>query len=179
MTVISLMLKFFYYNVLHIWSNTSFTTTRIKRQPFEFMGSSKSYATESGDAQSRFVEYIFISSNTWFLGKLKTVKTTIMILPRKLITQIEEQGNQLGVGIFDPIAATGGIGAVEQWKSTARNLLHWRKTIALLCFFPLIILGILFTYHYSGSCNSFSLITPSNDCSSSLQCFWKLSKCDR
>ena len=144
MTVLSLILKFFYYNVLHIWSNTIFTTTRIKSQPFEFMGSSKSYVTESGDTQSRFVEYVFISSNSWFLGKLKTVKTTIMILPKKLITQIEEQGKQLGVGIFDPIdAATGGIGAVEQWKSTARNLLHWRKTIALLCFFPLIILGIL------------------------------------
>jgi hypothetical protein len=37
MTVLSLMLKFFYYNVLHIWSNTIFTTTRIKSQPFEFI----------------------------------------------------------------------------------------------------------------------------------------------
>merc|ERR1711892_735961 len=144
MTVLSLILKFFYYNVLHIWSNTIFTTTRIQSQPFEFMGSSKSYVTESGESPSRFVEYVFISSNSWFLGRLKTVKTTIMILPKKLITQMEEQGKRLGLGIFDPIdAATGGIGAVEQWKSTARNLLHWRKTIALLCFFPLIILGIL------------------------------------
>ena len=54
MTIFSLILKFFYYNVLHIWSNTIFTSTRIKSQPFEFMGSSKSYITESGDHQSRY-----------------------------------------------------------------------------------------------------------------------------
>ena len=95
----------------------------------------------------RFVEYVFISSNSWFLGKLKTVKTTLMILPRSLIRQIEEQGRRLEVGITDPLdAAAGGIigeGALERWKHTARNLLHWKKTVALLCFFPLIILGIL------------------------------------
>ena len=90
------------------------------------------------------MEYVFISSNSWFLGKLKTVKTTLMILPRSLIRQIEEQGKKLEVGITDPIdaAAVGiGDGAFENWKHTARNLLHWKKTIALLCFFPLIILG--------------------------------------
>ena len=38
----------------------------------------------------RLVEYVFISSNSWFLGKLKTVKTTLMILPRSLIRQIED-----------------------------------------------------------------------------------------
>lgn len=54
MTIFSLLLKFFYYNVLHIWSNTIFTSTRIKSQPFEFMGSSKSYITENGDHQSRY-----------------------------------------------------------------------------------------------------------------------------
>ena len=54
MTIFSLILKFFYYNVLHIWSNTIFTSTRIKSQPFEFMGSSKSYITENGDHQSRY-----------------------------------------------------------------------------------------------------------------------------
>jgi len=54
MTLFSLLLKFFYYNVLHIWSNTIFTSTRIKSQPFECMGSSKSYVTESGDPQSRY-----------------------------------------------------------------------------------------------------------------------------
>ena len=36
-----------------------------------------------------------------------------------------------------------GIGTLEEWKEWGRNLLHWRKTIALLCFFPLLILGIL------------------------------------
>ena len=39
--------------------------------------------------------------------------------------------------------AAGGIGAgaLEKWKHIARNFFHWRKTFALLCFFPLIILG--------------------------------------
>jgi len=143
MTIMALILKFFYYDVLHIWSNTIFTMTRIKSQPFEFLGSSKSYDTANGESNSRFVEYVFISPNSWFLGKLKTVKTTIMILPKQLIKMIEGQGKQLGTGILEPIdTATGGIGAVEQWKSTARNLLHWRKTLALLCFLPLILLGI-------------------------------------
>ena len=47
-------------------------------------------------------------------------------------------------GITDPLdAAAVGIGAgtLEKWKHTARNLFHWRKTIAFLCFLPLIILG--------------------------------------
>ena len=92
------------------------------------------------------MEYVFISSNSWFLGKLKTVKTTLMILPRSLIRQIEEQGKKLELGITDPLyAAAGGIGdgAMEKWKHTARNLLHWKKTVAFLCFLPLIILGII------------------------------------
>jgi len=146
MTVFALILKFFYYNVLHIWSNTIFTTTRIKSQPFEFMGSSEMYITESEESQHRFVEYVFISSNSWFLGKLKTVKTTIMILPKSLLAMIEGQGKQLWVGIFTPIdAATGGMGAgaLEQWKLKAQNLLHWKTTLALLCFLPLVVLGIL------------------------------------
>ena len=48
------------------------------------------------------------------------------------------------IGITDPLdAAAVGIGAgtLEKWKHTARNLFHWRKTIAFLCFLPLIILG--------------------------------------
>ena len=68
----------------------------------------------------------------------------------------EVRGDQLGViiffsttvylqiGITDPLdAAAGGIGsgAMEKWKNTARSLLHWRKTLAFLCFFPLLILG--------------------------------------
>merc|ERR1711892_133852 len=143
MTVFALILKFFYYNVLHIWSNTIFTTTRIKSQPFQFMGTSELYEADTEESQHRFVEYVFISSNSWFLGKLKTVKTTIMILPKSLLAMIEGQGKQLGTGILEPIdTATGGIDKVQQLKSMARNLLHWRKTIALLCFLPLILLGI-------------------------------------
>ena len=135
--------------MLHIWSNTIFTTTRIRSQPFRFMGRAEPVATAAanaaGDFQSRFVEYVFISSNSWFLGKMKTFKTTILILPRRLIQMIEGQGKQLHGKILDPIdaAATGNVDALEKWKTTARNLLHWRKTIALLCFFPLILLGIV------------------------------------
>ena len=54
MTVLALVLKFFYYNVLHIWSNTIFTRTRVRGQPFQF-GSSKSYVSQSGERESRFV----------------------------------------------------------------------------------------------------------------------------
>ena len=68
MTILALILKFFYYDVLHIWSNTIFTMTRIRSQPFEFMGGSESYTTENGETHSRFVEYVFISPNSWFLG---------------------------------------------------------------------------------------------------------------
>merc|ERR1719228_2790576 len=148
MTILAMILKFFYYNVLHIWSNTIFTTTRIRSQPFEVGGSSKStqvpYITSAGETKSRFIEYVFISSNSWFLGKLKTVKTTIMILPSRLLQLIETQGKALVGGVLDPLdRAAGGIGTLEEWKEWGRNLLHWRKTIALLCFFPLLILGIL------------------------------------
>ena len=148
MTLLSMILKFFYYNVLHIWSNTIFTTTRIRSQPFEMWGSSKSssvpYITSVGETQSRFIEYVFVSSNSWFLGNLKTVKTTIMILPSRLLQLIKTQGKALGGGVLDPLdRAAGGIGTLDEWKVWGRNLLHWRKTVALLCFFPLLILGIL------------------------------------
>ena len=127
-------------------------------------GSKTIYKNQSEDKKHffcRFVEYVFISTNSWFLGKLKTVKTTLIILPRSLIRQIEEQGRKLEVklikekkypisiiqvSITDPIdVAAGGIGdgSLEKWKRTARSLIHWRKTVAFLCFLPLIILGIV------------------------------------
>ena len=40
-------------------------------------------------------------------------------------------------------AAKGELGAIEQWKIKAQNLLHWKTTLALLCFLPLVVLGIL------------------------------------
>jgi len=145
LTLLASGLKFFYYNVLHIWSNTIFTLTRVKSQPFHFMGTSRPYTSAAGVVQSRFVEYVFISSNSWFFGKLKTFKTTILILPRRLIEMIEGQGKQLGIKFSDPMVhpAARDNSILEQWKKSARDLLHWRKTIALLCFFPLIVLGIL------------------------------------
>jgi hypothetical protein len=114
--ILLLIFQFFYYNVLHIWSNTIFTTTRIRSQPFRFMGRAEpAVATAGGgggEFQSRFVEYVFISSNSWFLGKMKTFKTTILILPRRLIQMIEGQGKQLHGKILDPIdaAAIGKVG---------------------------------------------------------------------
>ena len=148
MTIFALVLKFFYYNVLHIWRNTIFTTTRVQSQPFTLGGHSKKL--NQGDLEQdqaddyRFVEYVFVSSNAWFLGKLKTIKTTIMILPKSLLTMIEGQGKQLEMGISNPIeAAKGELGAIEQWKIKAQNLLHWKTTLALLCFLPLVVLGIL------------------------------------
>merc|ERR1719219_2541937 len=67
-----------------------------------------------------------------------------MILPSRLLQLIETQGKALEGGVLDPLdRAAGGIGTLEEWKEWGRNLLHWRKTIALLCFFPLLILGIL------------------------------------
>merc|ERR1719411_1018984 len=46
MTILALVLKFFYYNVLHIWRNTIFTTTRLQSQPF-LAGSSSKYQTQT------------------------------------------------------------------------------------------------------------------------------------
>ena len=146
MTIFALILKFFYYNVLHIWRNTIFTTTRLQNQPFTTGGSSNKFSegVDQDKTDYRFVEYVFVSSNAWFLGKLKTIKTTIMILPKSLLTMIEGQGKQLEMGISNPIeAAKGEFSAIEQWKIKAQNLLHWKTTLALLCFLPLVVLGIL------------------------------------
>ena len=147
MTLFALILKFFYYNVLHIWRNTIFTTTRLQSQPFTLGGHSKKYdegGMDQDQTDYRFVEYVFVSSNAWVLGKLKTIKTTIMILPKSLLTMIESQGKQLEMGISNPIeAAKGELGAIQQWKIKAQNLLHWKTTLALLCFLPLVVLGIL------------------------------------
>ena len=52
MTLFALILKFFYYNVLHIWRNTIFTTTRLQSQPFTLGGHSKKYEDSSIDQDS-------------------------------------------------------------------------------------------------------------------------------
>lgn len=63
---------------------------------------------------------------------------------RTLIQMIEGQGKQLGQKFKDPTDHDPeGIRRLDQWKINARNLLHWRKTIALLCFLPLILLGVI------------------------------------
>ena len=143
MTILALVLKFFYYNVLHIWRNTIFTTTRLQSQPFT-AGPASKYQTDVEQSEHRFVEFVFVSSNAWFLGRLKNIKTTIMILPASLLTMIEGQGKQLEMGISNPIeAAKGEFTAIEEWKIKLQNLLHWKTTLALLCFIPLVVLGIL------------------------------------
>lgn len=73
------------------------------------------------------------------------------LIKRKRRRSTEYPISIIQVSITDPIdVAAGGIGdgSLEKWKRTARSLIHWRKTVAFLCFLPLIILGSSISFLY-------------------------------
>ena len=99
-------------------------------------GSKTIYKNQSEDKKHffcRFVEYVFISTNSWFLGKLKTVKTTLIILPRSLIRQIEEQGRKLEVKLIkgkksSPYQSYRSVSQTQlMWRRGALETAHWRN----------------------------------------------------
>ena len=53
------------------------------------------------DLHSRFFRYVFISRNTWILGSLKHIETTLIVLPKRIIEAIKGRGQDLDDNLRD------------------------------------------------------------------------------
>ena len=92
MSLISLILRLVYYTIMHIWSNVIIVGKKLIRKDFE---ETKHDLEELRPVQQRFFKYVFISRNTWILGKLKHVEITLMVLPKEIIDCIKNLGGDL------------------------------------------------------------------------------------
>ena len=64
LSVISVFLRLFYYIVMHVWRNVILTGKKLIRQ--EIINDDS-----SAGLQQKFFKYVFISRNTWILGKVR------------------------------------------------------------------------------------------------------------
>lgn len=47
------------------------------------------------------LQYVFISRNTWVLGSLKHIETTLIVLPKRIIEAIKGRGQDLEYNFAD------------------------------------------------------------------------------
>ena len=52
-------------------------------------GSVKSGRPAAAGIQKGFFKYVFVSRNTWILGQLKHIETTLIVLPKTIIEAIK------------------------------------------------------------------------------------------
>ena len=79
LTLIALSLRLIYYGVLHVWSNVIRSGKELIRREI------KSAKTSDDTLSTNFFKYVFIARNTWILGKLKHIETTLIVLPTRII----------------------------------------------------------------------------------------------
>ena len=51
--------------------------------------------------QKGFFKYVFVSRNTWILGRLKHIETTLIVLPKTIIEAIKGRGQDLEYNFTD------------------------------------------------------------------------------
>ena len=81
LTLIALSLRLIYYGVLHVWSNVIRSGKRLIRR--EIKGAKTN--DDTLQLSTNFFKYVFIARNTWILGKLKHIETTLIVLPTRII----------------------------------------------------------------------------------------------
>ena len=64
LSVISLILRLFYYVSMHVWRNVILSGKKLIRQEIIEEG-----AKNQQGIQQKFFKYVFVSRNTWILGK--------------------------------------------------------------------------------------------------------------
>jgi hypothetical protein len=100
-------------------------------------------AQQSSNLHSRFFRYVFISRNTWILGSLKHIETTLIVLPKRIIEAIKGRGQDLDDNLRD---VHRQVADNRSWFSSPREFLSQLKLNNLLLsilFFPLVILVIV------------------------------------
>ena len=79
LTCIALSLRLIYYGVLHVWSNVIRSGKKLIRREIE------GAETSDDNFATNFFKYVFIARNTWILGKLRHIETTLIVLPTRII----------------------------------------------------------------------------------------------
>ena len=152
LSVFAVSLKLFYYNVMHVWRNVIVTGKKPIKQEIKDLSdnnprelSSQGISSSQGsNIQNRFFKYVFISRNTWILGNLKHIETTIIVLPKKIIEAIKGRGQDLEYNFTD-------VGRQVDWSwfqacSSPRSFfkrLQLNNLILSFLFFPIVIIVIL------------------------------------
>ena len=77
MWISGLVLRFYYYGILHVWRNTILSGKKLIRREME---KSKNETIDE-EIQTKFFRYVFVTRSTWFCGALKHIEMTVLILP--------------------------------------------------------------------------------------------------
>lgn len=137
----ALGLKLFYYTVMHVWNNVIISGKKLTRREF-----TRTETENADNIHSRFFRYVFISRNTWILGRLKHIETTLIVLPKRIIEQIKGRGQDLDDNLRD---VTRQVADNRSWLNALKNPREFLSQLKLnnlllsLLFFPLVILVIV------------------------------------
>eukprot|EP00092_Neocalanus_flemingeri_P014096 GFUD01015205.1.p1 GENE.GFUD01015205.1~~GFUD01015205.1.p1 ORF type:complete len:1185 (+),score=225.12 GFUD01015205.1:258-3557(+) len=133
---VSIILRLFYYCGLHIWSN-DIMWSRVKREKQDEI-------RIFGFRFFNCIEYAWEFNNTWILGEMKrSIKITLLIIPQSWIEQIKTQITEMQEKTEEGINFASVSSLKRSLRNSARNILNFRKTVAMLCFLPLLLLGLL------------------------------------
>ena len=134
---VALVLRLFYYCGLHIWSN-DICWSRIK---VEKQKEIRIFGISFYD----YKEYAWEFNNTWILGKIKrSIKITLLIIPESWIEQIQIQRKEMQEKAEEGINFASWSSLKQSMQMSARNILNFRKTVAMLCFLPMLFVGLMF-----------------------------------
>ncbi len=111
---------------MHVWRNVILTGKKLIRQ--EIINDDSNTGI-----QQKFFKYVFISRNTWILGSLKHIETTLIVLPKRIIEAIKGRGQDLEYNFNDATRHS----PLEFFQTRKINNFF----ISLMCF-PLVIIVI-------------------------------------
>ena len=130
--VISVFFRLFYYIFMHVWRNVILTGKRLIRQEIEDIDTMDN--ATGANIQKKFFKYVFISRNTWILGSLKHIETTLIVLPKRIIEAIKGRGEDLEHSFA---------GGTRQNPLECLNPRKLNNLVKSLMFFPIVILIIV------------------------------------
>ena len=96
MWISGLVLRFYYYGILHVWRNTILSGKKLIRREME---KSKNETIDE-EIQTKFFRYVFVTRSTWFCGTLKHIEMTVLILPEKIINCIRVRGQRIEYSFY-------------------------------------------------------------------------------
>ena len=133
LSFLALGLKLVYYLIMHVWSKVIWSGKKLMKKEF-------GKRNNQNNIHNRFFKYVFISRNTWILGKLRHIETTLIVLPTSIIEAIKGRGQDLEYNFTDVTKRVD-----KSWFSSPREMLSNFKInnlLLFLLFFPMVILVI-------------------------------------